>query len=286
MENVRKFDYANYVCGLLLPSACRRGFFALRCLNLELAAIVDMASSPDHARFRALWWRDSVKSVLNMGKAKDFHPVLEELALLVKEKEITKAFLIKLITARVQDIEVSSYPTMVELEKFGEATASSLLYLSLECGNIRDSAAEHAASHLGKALAITTFLRGTPQNALKRKAYLPLQALAHKELPLEKVFRHFDPDAENLDTDEEQQLADVVFEVASVAKAHIQTARNLASSVPPAATYHFLPALVCDSFLDRLEAARFDLNNPAVQKNGIPLPLLLRLPLYKWTHRF
>jgi NADH dehydrogenase [ubiquinone] 1 alpha subcomplex assembly factor 6 len=39
---------------------------------------------------------------------------------------------------------------MSDLEQYAEDSASSLLYLSLECGGVSDQNADHAASHLGK----------------------------------------------------------------------------------------------------------------------------------------
>lgn len=43
---------------------------------------------------------------------------------------------------------------------------------------IRNVHADHAASHLGKALGLTILLRATPYHANQRKIYLPMEILA------------------------------------------------------------------------------------------------------------
>ena len=42
--------------------------------------------------------------------------------------------------------------TLAELEEYAENTMSSLLYLTLQAGGVSDAAADHAASHLVRAL--------------------------------------------------------------------------------------------------------------------------------------
>ena len=48
---------------------------------------------------------------------------------------------------------------MADLESYAEATASSLAYATLEALGVRDLAADHAASHVGKAVALSTLLK-------------------------------------------------------------------------------------------------------------------------------
>lgn len=50
-----------------------------------------------------------------------------------------------------------------------------LLYLQLAAVGVQNRDADHAASHLGKALGLTTLLRGTPFHASQRRSYLPIE---------------------------------------------------------------------------------------------------------------
>lgn len=51
---------------------------------------------------------------------------------------------------------------------------SQLLYLQLAAAGVASKEADHAASHLGKAVGITTLLKGTAFHASNRRSYLPL----------------------------------------------------------------------------------------------------------------
>lgn len=63
--------------------------------------------------------------------------------------------------------------SIATLENYGEKTHGSLLYLTLESLHIRNTEADEAAKHLGKALGIVTILRGFPVHARLGQRYLP-----------------------------------------------------------------------------------------------------------------
>lgn len=68
--------------------------------------------------------------------------------------------------------------TIKDMETYAENTASTLLYLQLESLGVRDVSADHAASHLGKAIGIATLLRALPFHASRRRLVLPAQVTA------------------------------------------------------------------------------------------------------------
>lgn len=64
-------------------------------------------------------------------------------------------------------------------------------------------------------------------------------------------------------------LEDVVFEVASAAKAHLDGARELHAALPRGLRTLLLPAVPAGAFLDRLQQTNFDVFAPgAVNVNG------------------
>lgn len=71
-----------------------------------------------------------------------------------------------------------NYASLDDLEKYAENTASILLYLELQMMGITDVHADHAASHVGKAVGITTLIRGTPFHIRDRTFYLPSEIMA------------------------------------------------------------------------------------------------------------
>lgn len=48
----------------------------------------------------------------------------------------------------------------------------------LAAAGVRHADADHAASHLGRAVGLTTLLRGTPAHAAARRSYLPVDLCA------------------------------------------------------------------------------------------------------------
>ena len=73
---------------------------------------------------------------------------------------------------------------------------------------MKDSELDHAASHLGKAVGITTLLRGTVYHAQRRRVYLPADLLAQEGVSEDQLTRG----------EPSEGLNNVVFEVASAAK--------------------------------------------------------------------
>jgi NADH dehydrogenase [ubiquinone] 1 alpha subcomplex assembly factor 6 len=114
------------------------------------------------------------------------------------------------------------YLTLKDVEDYAENTASSVLYLTLECLGIRDVHADHAASHLGKAEGIITLLRATPYHAHNKKVFLPMDLLALHLVSQEDVLRGLNSD----------RLQDVVYDIASQSKMHLNMVRHFWSVDP------------------------------------------------------
>ncbi len=124
----------------------------------------------------------------------------------------------RLVDVREQDFLDPQPPLELSgLESYAEGTASQLLYLQVGCrarkdirifagsgrtemlvaaraklrppcarkslsqlsaAGIKNSDADHAASHLGRAVGIATLLRGSPAHAAMRRSYLPVDLCA------------------------------------------------------------------------------------------------------------
>jgi NADH dehydrogenase [ubiquinone] 1 alpha subcomplex assembly factor 6 len=59
---------------------------------------------------------------------------------------------------------------------------AQLLYLQLAAAGAGDRTTDHVASHLGKAIGLTTLLRGVPHHAAQRRSHLPLDLCAQHGL--------------------------------------------------------------------------------------------------------
>jgi NADH dehydrogenase [ubiquinone] 1 alpha subcomplex assembly factor 6 len=97
-----------------------------------------------------------------------------------------------------------------------ENTASSLLYLCLEAAGVRNSTADHAAGHIGKAVGICTLLRSIAYHCSQSSSVIPSELLRKHMLPSKVLFQGPQSEADS------DAIAACVFEVACAARAHVE----------------------------------------------------------------
>jgi NADH dehydrogenase [ubiquinone] 1 alpha subcomplex assembly factor 6 len=132
--------------------------------------------------------------------------------------------------------------------------------------------ADHAASHLGKAVGIALLLRGTPFQASRRRSYLPLELCAQHGVSQEDVYRG----------NVSEGLRDVTLGVASAAMAHLQEARRLLPRLPRPAPPVLQQGTLAGLYLGALEKAGFNVFDPSLAAGGGATPLRRMLAL-KWN---
>jgi NADH dehydrogenase [ubiquinone] 1 alpha subcomplex assembly factor 6 len=306
-RRVRQLDYENYLCALFLPKEHRPAALALRAFNVETATALGVTKEPRLALMRLRWWRDALDALDasraspvggGEGKSGDgdpasFAPILPDHPVFIALHAVfsdprrgsarTKRWLKSVADARVRDAELgieNLTPGNVSyLEAYSEKTSASLLYLQLDACGVGTAEADHAASHLGKAIGIANLLRGTAHHARQRRCYLPVDVLAKHGAVLEDVYR----------LKPTEEIKNATHEVASLAKTHLDSSRALGASlsktartswyrvgtarsvpsVTPATV--FLPAVCAAAYLERLEARDFDAFHPAAIQSGAPL---------------
>uniref|UniRef100_A0A2C9WAN0 NADH dehydrogenase (Ubiquinone) complex I, assembly factor 6 n=1 Tax=Manihot esculenta TaxID=3983 RepID=A0A2C9WAN0_MANES len=280
VQQVRSYDYHHYLCLLELPPNMRKAAFAFRALNVETARAMDVASDPRIGLMRLLWWQETIDKIYANKLVE--HPTAQALSSVISENRITKGWLKRSVEARINDArrEVTDIPeTLEELEKYAEDTVSTMLYMTLQAGGIRSTAADHAASHVGKASGLLLLLRSLPYHASRNRhfSYIPTD-VATKHGLLAK-----DGGRSEVHLDSRENLCNAVFEMASVANAHLQKARALAGTVPAEARPVLLPAVPAQILLDSLSKVQFDAFDPMLEGGvlGIP-PLWYQLKL-KWA---
>nr|XP_046255540.1 NADH dehydrogenase (ubiquinone) complex I, assembly factor 6 isoform X3 [Scatophagus argus] len=172
LELVRSRDYDGFVSSLLLPEEARRSSLALRAFNVELAQVKDSVSQKTIGLMRMQFWKTAIDDIYRNDPPNQ--PVSLELWRAVRKHELTKRWLLRIVTEREKDLDDRAYRNLQDLEAYSENTQSSLMYLLLECLGVKDVHADHAASHIGKAQGIVTCLRATPYHSSRRKVYLPV----------------------------------------------------------------------------------------------------------------
>ncbi|CAM8947294.1 hypothetical protein QQ045_016920 [Rhodiola kirilowii] len=286
VQQVRKYDYHNYLCLLELPPKMRKAAFALRAFNVETARAMDVASDPKIGLMRLLWWQDAVDKIFSNKLIE--HPTAQALSSVILETKISKTWLKRSVEARINDSrrEVTDIPeSMEELEQYAEDTMSTLLYSTLQAGGIRSIAADHAASHIGKASGLLLLLKSLPYHASRNRhfSYIPSK-LASKHGLLAKEGGRLE-----IRMDSREALCDLVFEIASAANVHLQKARELSKTVPPEAIPVLLPAVPSQVLLDTLSKVHFDVFDPKLARGvmGIsPIWYQLKLKWHSWRGKY
>ncbi|CAH9086214.1 unnamed protein product [Cuscuta europaea] len=274
VQQVRNYDYHHYLCLLELPPTMRKAAFALRAFNIETSRAVDVSSDTKIGLMRLLWWQEALGSLYTNKPVE--HPVAQALASVVvsenngeeNRSKISKNWLKRSVEARIKDArrelsDSSPTTTVAELERYAEDTASTILYSTLQAGGITSTAADHAASHIGKANGLLLLLTSLPYHARRNRLSLYVPS--------------------------DVAISDAVYDMASVANAHLDKARELRGSVPVEARPVLLPAVSAQFMLESLRRVQFDVFDPRLRRGilGAP-PLLFQLKLkwYSWRGKY
>ncbi|KXS11027.1 hypothetical protein M427DRAFT_36357 [Gonapodya prolifera JEL478] len=261
---VRKSDYEQYLISLLQPSpSVRQSLWALRALNVELARVRETVSNDQLGRIKMQWWRDAIDGCFkgNPGQS----PTMIALYRAMQKTPLSKTFFVRLVRERSANLSVAQYPSLASLEQYAEHTASSLLYLHLQLLRVQSLHADHAASHLGKAVGISTVLRGAAWQARERRWYLPADIMAKHGVSQEAVFREGPSPA----------LSDAVLEIATLAHAHLRHTRELIPTAPKESLPAFLSIVPTERFLKRLEDVDFNLFDGRLYAKDWKLPAVM-----------
>ncbi|CAI5709461.1 unnamed protein product [Peronospora effusa] len=279
-EMVRTLDYDGYMCGLLIPVKTRPSFFAIRAFNAEIATIKDSVHS-NHitGKIRIQWWRERIYNLYERStgteRPEQSTLLLRGLDKAVQEHDLTRRWFERLLDARDQDLDRNEVQNLQELEVYAEQTASSLLYLTLECLGVRDDTADQVAEHAGVAIGLATLLRGTAYHSARQQSYLPEDLMNKHGVTSEDLLAAVE------DPKMGEKVAPVVFDVACRAVEHVHQARSLRKEVPSASRRAFLPLVSSSIYLKELETANFNAFAPELQRRS-----MFRLNLEVLKHFF
>lgn len=265
---VREKEYENYLwCSQLKPEY-RAPIVALRALGIEMQGVQEHARTEMLLMMRYQWWKDSVRKAFEATQSYEMsQPVMKAVSEVVRHAGVSKYRVMRMIDAFEMDgLRTSPMASMEELEDYAEGTCSQLLYMQLEACDLATAATEHAASHLGKAIGLSLVLRNAAVYLQKGKTYFP-----------EDVCKKYGVTPHDFLVDDSP--SDVAFEVAKVAKAHLDAARTH-EVIEPQAVPLFNQALSVELYLDALEKANFDIFSRSMHRGGyLPVAYLIKL---KW----
>ena len=191
--------------------------------------------------------------------------VATELWKAVRKHNLTERWPVKITDEREKNLDDKVYHNIQELGNYAKNTQSSLLYLTLEILGMKDLHADHATNHDGKTQGIVTCLRATPCRGSRRKLFLPMGICMLRGVSQEDF----------LQKSQNENVRDVVCDIASQAHLHLKHARSFHESVPVKAFPAFAQTVALEGYLKKIRQVDFDLFHPSLQQKNILLPLSL-----------
>ncbi|XP_066969273.1 NADH dehydrogenase (ubiquinone) complex I, assembly factor 6 [Macrobrachium rosenbergii] len=224
------------------------------CMNL----LVDAASHAMQYRAKSSTNKEPFTGDTSMANE-------EQILQAVAKHGLSKRWLLSLIESREDHLENKQFTTLQDVEDYSEKSNSVLYYLILQILGIKNIHADHVGSHLGKAEGIVRLIRGVPHLGSKRIVLLPRDVMMQHKVSQEDVIRGI----------RDERMKGAVFDIACVAKTHIEHVKALMKDVPPAARIGLLPEVTISSYLRFLQNSDFDVFDSSLQKRNHLLPLHL-----------
>ncbi|XP_050361470.1 NADH dehydrogenase (ubiquinone) complex I, assembly factor 6 isoform X1 [Nymphalis io] len=262
---VRQHDYENYLATLLMTKALRSPAFVVRAFNAEIARVQDQTTDPQTAAMRLQFWHDAVNLIYQNQQSCNIpaNPITQELYKVCISYKIQRRYLERLISSRQSLLKTKYFRTMEDVEIYTENTVSTIYYLLLCIAGVTNVHADHAASHLGKAQGLANILRSVHVFNYHKTVSLPMDILMKHQVSQESVLRGND----------NENMRNVIFEVASRANSHLEKARSI--EVPKITNQIFLPAIAIDKFLTKLQKVNFNVFDKRLLQGSPTLPLTL-----------
>ena len=240
---LRDLDRDRYLADLFAPEATRKHLFALHAFNAEVAAVRDRVSDPRLGEIRLAWWREALP---DGGRG---HPVAVALAETIATLHLPFGAFERLLQARVFDLYDDPMPSLNDLEGYAGDTASALFQLgAIILAGGRNPGTAELSGHAGVALATAAILRSLARDPVGNRSFLPADLAGHHGLDVATVV----PGAAS------PQLKAVVADLVRNARRHLDAARALLASSDSVVRPSYLPLVLVEPYLARVDKAGFD----------------------------
>lgn len=268
---VRAEDRDRYISVLFAPSAKRKHLFALYAFNAEIARVAEQVREPMMGELRLQWWRDAME-----GKAAgdvSRNPVAHALIDTIKSCNLPRAYFHELLDARAFDFYSEPTESLERLETYLDSTSASLVRLALQILDGDKTSENSAATHAGRAYALTGLLRRFAPHAARGRIFVP---------PLDVLARHGASAEEAISGKATLPLRAALREMRDLARFHLAEARAAMTALPKTALAAFLPLELVPVYLDQMEGEEYDPFRTRVEISPWKKPWLLWRAARRW----
>jgi 15-cis-phytoene synthase len=168
---VERGDPGRFRTALVAPPEKRPGLMALYAFNLEAARAPWVSPEPMIVAVRLRWWSEAVEEIA-AGARPRRHEVVEPLAAVIRDGTLPAAPFLRLIEARLADVEPAPHADRAALDA----------YLAATYGGLMELAARHLGAGEGALPVVRRFAQGAGAAALLR-AVPELRARGRDPLP-------------------------------------------------------------------------------------------------------
>lgn len=287
IDLLKNNDPNGYYATLLTPQPALRTAFALKALNVELFSIKRAYKETRIAEIKLQFWKDQLNAIFDKeSKIKLNEPISSEIALAVRNQNLSKIWFTRLIEGRKHFLTIQQFKDLNELEKCAEASYSSIYYIIFNSLNVKNVDCDHAASHLGKAQLICYIVKNLfhKKNSPKGQSsvyYLPADILIKHKIAQQDLINF----SERILRPKQNNLKDLCFELCTRAKQHLESARALNEKIPRNARMVLASSIECGVFLEKMQKYDFDLFNEKLNSD-FRKKIILKLLISKFTNTF
>lgn len=183
---VKEHDPDRFLLSLFMPEDVRRDLWALFAFNHEIAKTREIVTETQLGLIRLQWWRDAVQAIYEGEEVKG-HEVLDDLARVIRARNLPQEPLDALIYAREFDLENVLPSDILGLLNYADYTAAPLMRLAVimtGCDPDMEPVQPIAVNY-----AITGILRAVPFHASQQRCYLPEEELKKQSVTVNKLYQ-------------------------------------------------------------------------------------------------
>ena len=253
LAQVRQGDRDRYLALLFAPGSARNALAAIAAFNLELARAASDITESMLGLVRLQWWREAVEEI-RAGNSVRRHQVAEALAEATRAHGLSTDRMLAMIASREEELESDGPPSQTVFDARADATAGSLVRLSLQAVGLDPEGTDlsAASASVGRAYATVGCARSVLLDARRRRIRLPAEALSEAGVDLDQL----------LELRPQRALQACLRLLAERAERDLRAARQV--SIPRRARPLLLTGKLAVLHLERLRRAAYDPFDPRV----------------------
>ncbi|MEH2508857.1 phytoene synthase [Nitrobacteraceae bacterium AZCC 1564] len=244
---VRTRDFTSYAASLFVPPAPRRAWLALAAFSSEVSHVRDHVSQALTGEIRLQWWRDALTGQAGRTEHSEVtgNPVAAELLRAITEYKLPVETFIRLIDAHVFDVYDDPMPDIAALEAHCRDTSAALYALRARTLSVTAPEVSRIADHAGIAEGLVDVMLALPRHSARRQLYLPADLMNLHDVVAEDVFMQ----------KSDKPLREALAHLRREARKQLDTAFALMGNAPAASRPAFLPLVMVQRILSKLDAS-------------------------------